>query len=66
METAKSLDMILVTNNIKEFERKFSQYIKKKHCIALSSGTAALEVALKALGIKEGDEVIIPNFTIIS
>ena len=51
---------------IKEFEKKFSQFIKKKHCIALSSGTAALEVALKALGIKEGDEVIIPNFTIIS
>jgi perosamine synthetase len=51
---------------IGKFEKIFSQYIEKKHCIALSSGTAALEVALKALGIKKGDEVIIPNFTIIS
>jgi len=51
---------------INKFEKKFSQYIERKYSIALSSGTAALEVAFKALGIKRGDEVIIPNFTIIS
>ena len=36
------------------------------YSIAVSNGTAALEIALKAIGIKKDDEVIIPNFTIIS
>jgi perosamine synthetase len=51
---------------VKEFEEKFSSYIGKKYGVAVSSGTAALEVAIGALGIKPGDEVIIPTFTIIS
>ena len=51
---------------IKKFENTFSKFINKKHSIAVSSGTAALEVAMKAIGIRKGDEVIIPNFTIIS
>lgn len=41
-----------------EFERKFASYLDAKHCIALSSCTAALHLSLIALGIKEGDEVI--------
>lgn len=49
-----------------KFEKKFSQYIKRKYSVAVSSGTAALEIAIKALGIKKGDEVLVPNFTIIS
>ncbi len=51
---------------VKSFENKFSKKIKKKYSIAVSNGTAALEIAIKALGIKKNDEVIIPNFTIIS
>ena len=51
---------------VKKFEKKFSKFIKKKHSVAVSNGTAALEIALKAIGIRKGDEVIIPNFTIIS
>jgi perosamine synthetase len=51
---------------IKEFEKKFSLFVDKKYSVAVSNGTAALEIALKAIGIKKGDEVIIPNFTIIS
>lgn len=51
---------------IKKFESSFAQYIGMKHGIAVSNGTAALETALFALGIKEGDEVIMPAFTIIS
>jgi len=49
-----------------EFEDKFARYHDVNHAVALSNGTAALEVALHAIGIKEGDEVIIPSFTIIS
>jgi len=51
---------------VKKFEAKFSKYVDRKFSAAVSSGTAALEIAIKALGIKKGDEVLIPNFTIIS
>ena len=49
-----------------KFENKFSKYIGKKYSLSVSSGTAALEIAIKALGIKKNDEVLMPNFTIIS
>ena len=51
---------------IKKFEKKFSRFVGRKYSVAVSSGTAALEIAIKALNIKENDEVLIPNFTIIS
>lgn len=51
---------------VKEFEQKMSASVNRKHGIAVSNGTAALEVAVQALGIGEGDEVIMPTFTIIS
>ena len=51
---------------IKEFEEKFANYIGKKYGVAVSSGTAALEIAVKALSLPEGSEIIVPTFTIIS
>ncbi|MCZ4221823.1 DegT/DnrJ/EryC1/StrS family aminotransferase [Pedobacter rhodius] len=51
---------------IKAFEDKFSSYIGQAYGIAVSSGSAALDIAVKALGIGVGDEVIMPTFTIIS
>ena len=51
---------------VKIFENKFSKKINQKYSVAVSNGTAALEIAVKALGIGKNDEVIIPNFTIIS
>jgi len=51
---------------VKKFEKNFSKYIGHKYAVAVSSGTAALEIAIKSLNLKKGDEVIIPNFTIIS
>lgn len=51
---------------VKEFEQKMSMAVGRKYGIAVSNGTAALEVAVQALGIGEGDEVIMPTFTIIS
>jgi perosamine synthetase len=50
---------------ITEFEERFSSYCGATHGIACSSGTAALHLALKALQIGPGDEVIIPCFTLI-
>ena len=49
-----------------KFEKNFSKYVDRKYSVAVSNGTAALEIAVKALGIKKNDEVLIPNFTIIS
>lgn len=51
---------------VKEFEQKMSATVGRKYGVAVSNGTAALEVAVQALGIGEGDEVIMPTFTIIS
>ena len=51
---------------VKEFEASLASYYGLRDCVALSNGTAALETALYALGIGDGDEIIIPSFAIIS
>lgn len=51
---------------VKQFEEKMSARVNRKYGIAVCNGTAALEIAVQALDIKEGDEVIMPTFTIIS
>jgi len=51
---------------IKEFEEKFAKYVDRDFGIAVSNGSAALDIAIQALGISTGDEVIMPTFTIIS
>ncbi|MBI2542867.1 MAG: DegT/DnrJ/EryC1/StrS aminotransferase family protein [Candidatus Aenigmarchaeota archaeon] len=51
---------------IEEFENGFSKYLNAKHSITACNGTAALHLALLSLGIEKGDEVILPNFTMIA
>jgi perosamine synthetase len=51
---------------VARFEQEFADYIGCKYGIAVSSGSAALDIAFKAIGLGEGDEVIAPTFTIIS
>ncbi|HEX9912828.1 MAG TPA: DegT/DnrJ/EryC1/StrS family aminotransferase [candidate division Zixibacteria bacterium] len=51
---------------VEEFENKFAEFLKARYAIALSSGTAALHLALKSLGIKEGDEVLVPVITFVA
>jgi len=51
---------------IKKFEEEFSKYCGTKYGVATSNGTTALHLALTALGIKEGDEVIVPNLTFVA
>ncbi|MGB8214540.1 MAG: DegT/DnrJ/EryC1/StrS family aminotransferase [Anaerolineales bacterium] len=51
---------------IEEFEEKWAAYCGMQYGIAVSSGTAALQVALRCLDLQPGDEVILPSFTIIS
>ena len=52
--------------HVREFEKKFAEYLGVKYAQAVSSGTAALKVALIALGVKPGDEVITQSFTFIA
>ncbi|RLE82175.1 MAG: glutamine--scyllo-inositol aminotransferase [Thermoprotei archaeon] len=51
---------------VKEFEEKFAKYIGCKYTLAVTSGTAALIVAVRSLGVKEGDQVIVPAYAWIS
>ena len=51
---------------VKRFEESFASFTGVRHGVAVCNGTAALETTLYALGIVEGDEVIMPSFTIIS
>jgi len=51
---------------VKKFEEQFALKHQRKHGVAVCNGTAALEVAVEAIGIGKDDEVIIPAFTIIS
>ncbi|NTV30055.1 MAG: DegT/DnrJ/EryC1/StrS family aminotransferase [Candidatus Omnitrophica bacterium] len=48
---------------VREFERDFAAYIGVKHAIAVNSGSDALAMILRAIGIKKGDEVVIPSLT---
>ncbi|MRR16573.1 MAG: DegT/DnrJ/EryC1/StrS family aminotransferase [Deltaproteobacteria bacterium] len=51
---------------IEEFEYKWAQYCGMKYGIAVANGTVALQVAVECIGLKPGDKVIMPAFTIIS
>ncbi len=51
---------------IKQFENGLATYLNRKHAIAVSNGTIAIDIAIDALDLKIGDEIIMPTFTIIS
>ncbi len=66
---ADCLDTNWISSNgkyIKQFEEKFSNYCGVNHGVSCSNGTVALHLAMKALNIGYGDEVIVPSFTMIS
>ncbi len=62
LEILNSLWLTHGKYNVK-FEKAFANYIGCKYAVSLNSCTSALEVSLKALGIKKGDDVIVPSFT---
>jgi perosamine synthetase len=51
---------------VQEFESLLKSYLNIKHVIAVNSGTSALLAALLALGLKKGDEVLLPSFTFVA
>lgn len=65
------LDVIASSRYIKgpvveAFERELATYLHVKHAIGCANGTDALQIALMALGLKPGDEVIVPSFTYVA
>ena len=56
----------ILGKEMEEFEKEFAAWAGVKHCVSLNSGTDALILAFRALGISEGDEVIVPANTYIA
>jgi len=48
---------------VEAFEEEFARYVGVRHCIGVANGTDALTIALSALGVGPGDEVVMPSFT---
>jgi perosamine synthetase len=72
-EILKVLDEGILTSptleggkRVREFESLLRSYLNIKHVIAVNSGTSALLAALLTLGLKEGDEVLLPSFTFVA
>ena len=63
---AHGFDKIRKKFHVREFEKKFSKKFKCKYALSVTSGTAAIKIALKALGVKAGDEVITQGFNFIA
>lgn len=55
--------MLVQGAQVAEFEERVAAYVRVRHAVAVSSGTAALHLALLAAGIGAGDEVLVPGFT---
>jgi perosamine synthetase len=51
---------------VEEFERAFAAYVGTRHAVAVSSGTEALRLALIAIGVEPGDEVVVPALTFLA
>jgi dTDP-3-amino-3,4,6-trideoxy-alpha-D-glucose transaminase len=48
---------------VEAFEEEFARYLGVSHCVGVANGTDALTIALRALGVGPGDEVVMPSFT---
>ena len=63
---AHGFEKIRKNFHVREFEKKLNSYFKCKYSLAVTSGTAAIKIALKALNVKPGDEVITQAFNFIA
>lgn len=57
---------LILRQDVEKFEKSLAEYVGTKYCVALNSCTDALYLALKFLGIKEGDEVLLPSRTFVA
>jgi perosamine synthetase len=66
VEDVLNSGMLTQGEAVKRFENDFSDYLGVRNSVAVSNGTVALDLSLKALGLRPGDEVISPAFTFIA
>src|SRR5579863_7106626 len=57
---------LILGREVEAFEREFAAYCGAEHCVTVGNGLDALAIALKARGIRPGDEVIVPGHTFIA
>jgi perosamine synthetase len=55
--------MVVQGPEVAAFEAEFSAFVDGRHCVAVNSGTSALQLTMMALGVGPGDEVIVPSFS---
>ncbi|HEY6595289.1 MAG TPA: DegT/DnrJ/EryC1/StrS family aminotransferase [Asanoa sp.] len=55
--------MVVQGPEVAAFEQEFSELVEGRHCVAVNSGTSALQLTLMAMDLKPGDEVIVPSFS---
>src|ERR671916_1256240 len=48
---------------VSAFEEEFAGYLGVRHCVGVANGTDALTIALRSVGVRPGDEVVMPSFT---
>ena len=73
-EEVTAVSKVLTSNKVnywtgdqcRKFEKEFAEYFDSKYSVSLSNGTVAIDIALLALGVKEGDEVIVTSRTFIA
>ncbi|ENU80975.1 hypothetical protein F975_00833 [Acinetobacter sp. ANC 3789] len=73
-QEADAVSRVLLSNQVnywtgqecREFEKEFAQFTRTKYAVALANGTVALDVALKALGVCVGDDVIVTSRTFLA
>src|SRR3989338_2371358 len=63
MVRAASSGKHILQDECKAFESEFAAYVGTKHAVLTNSGTSAIFLVLKALGVNQGDEVLVPSFT---
>jgi len=66
IEKTLNQSMLTLGPQLEKFESNFAKYTKSKYAIAVSNCTAALHLSLKSMGIKQNDEVIIPDLTFVA
>lgn len=63
---AHGFDKVRKKYHVREFEKLCQKYFKSKYCLMVSSGTAAIKIGLKSLGVKKGDHVLTQSFNFIA
>jgi dTDP-3-amino-3,4,6-trideoxy-alpha-D-glucose transaminase len=58
-----STERFILGPEVQAFEEEFASYLGVRHCVGVGNGTDALAIALRALGLGPGDDVVVPSFT---